>query len=90
MLMATDHIRNPVAVEVSVGNSSRILARHTQSRQNGLMSSEYGTFELLYELPMSAVSGGVGLGQALDVGVESLDPHRFCQRHLRLLRLWRK
>ena len=28
----------------------------------------YGTFELLYELPMSAVSGGVGLGAGVGRG----------------------
>src|SRR5207249_2589426 len=37
-------------------------------------SSEYGTFELLYELPMSAVSVGVslgtGVGRGLGVGTE--------------------
>jgi hypothetical protein len=31
-------------------------------------SSEYGTFELLYELPISAVSGGVGLGAGVGRG----------------------
>ena len=34
------------------------------------MSSEYGTFELLYELPTSAVSGGVGLGAGVGRGRE--------------------
>src|SRR5207244_5942524 len=34
-------------------------------------SSEYGTFELLYELPMSAVSGGVGLGAGVGRGREA-------------------
>src|SRR5882724_1119428 len=33
-------------------------------------SSEYGTFELLYELPTSAVSGGVGLGAGVGRGRE--------------------
>src|SRR5262245_48790491 len=32
------------------------------------MSIEYGTFELLYELPMSALSGGVGLGAGVGRG----------------------
>jgi len=32
------------------------------------MSSEYGTFELLYELPTSALSGGVGLGAGVGRG----------------------
>src|SRR4029453_18244081 len=33
-------------------------------------STEYGTFELLYELPMSAVSGGVGRGAGVGRGRE--------------------
>src|SRR4030095_116243 len=33
-------------------------------------SIEYGTFELLYELPMSAISGGVGLGAGVGRGRE--------------------
>jgi hypothetical protein len=33
-------------------------------------SIAYGTFELLYELPMSAVSGGVGLGAGVGRGRE--------------------
>ena len=36
-----------------------------------LRSIEYGTFELVYEVPMSAVSGGVGLGAGVGRGREA-------------------
>src|SRR6266516_346877 len=41
------------------------------------MSSEYGPFELLYELPMSAVSGGVGLGAGVGRGRGVVRPSAF-------------
>jgi hypothetical protein len=41
------------------------------------MSSEYGTFALLYELPMSAVSGGVGLGAGVGRGRGVVRPSPF-------------
>src|SRR5215472_5192594 len=44
------------------------LGPYPRAARTAPRSSEYGTFELVYELPMSALSGGVGLGPGVGRG----------------------